>query len=132
MGRRLKREEVMTIQVLHERGLSNRAIAHQLGIDEKAVRYRLARRAEGRRDGRSNKVFRAASVAKPIGWWMERAQARSHGANLQALYEWLVTEHGFDKLEGLQLLSQVGKCRVGNVVDPCYTVVAKFPKKYLP
>lgn len=48
------------------------------------------------------------------------------------MLQWLVTEHGFDKLEGLQLLSQVGKCRVGNVVDPCYTVVAKFPKKYLP
>ena len=32
MGRRLRREEVMTIEVLHERGLSNRAIGEQLYI----------------------------------------------------------------------------------------------------
>jgi IS30 family transposase len=42
----------MTIEVLHERGLSNRAIARQLGVDEKAVRYRLARLASGRRTAR--------------------------------------------------------------------------------
>ena len=48
------------------------------------------------------------------------------------LLNWLVADYGFDKWEGLQLLSQVGRCRIGNVVDPRYTVVAKFPKKYLP
>lgn len=48
------------------------------------------------------------------------------------LLNWLVTDYGFQRWEGLQLLSQVGRCRVGNVVDPRYTVVAKFPKKYLP
>jgi hypothetical protein len=44
----------MTIEVLHERGCGNREIARQLGIDEKAVRYRLARRASGARDGRAD------------------------------------------------------------------------------
>jgi hypothetical protein len=53
MGRRLREEEAMTIEVLHERGCGNREIARQLGIDEKAVRYRLARRASGARDGRA-------------------------------------------------------------------------------
>jgi acetamidase/formamidase len=48
------------------------------------------------------------------------------------LIEWLVTDYGFDKWEALQILSQVGTCRIGNVVDPNYTVIAKFPKKYLP
>lgn len=48
------------------------------------------------------------------------------------LLNWLVTDYGFDKWEGFQLLSQVGRCRVGNVVDPLYTVVAKFPKRFLP
>ena len=47
------------------------------------------------------------------------------------LLKWLVADYGFDELEGLQLLSQVGRCRVGNVCDPRYTVVAKFPKRYL-
>lgn len=48
------------------------------------------------------------------------------------LLNWLVSEYGFEKWEGFQLMSQVGRCRVGNVVDPKYTVVAKFPKRYLP
>jgi len=48
------------------------------------------------------------------------------------LIRWLVEDYGFDRWEAFEVLSQVGKCRVGNVVDPCYTVVAKFPKKYLP
>jgi len=45
---------------------------------------------------------------------------------------WLVADYGFEKWEAFQLLSQVGTCRIGNVCDPNYTVVAKFPKKYLP
>ncbi len=45
---------------------------------------------------------------------------------------WLEREYGFDRWEAFQLLSQVGRIRVGNVVDPKYTIVVKFPKVYLP
>ncbi len=45
---------------------------------------------------------------------------------------WLEREYGFDRWEAFQLLSQLGTARVGNAVDPNYTVVSKFPKKYLP
>jgi len=38
----------------------------------------------------------------------------------------------YERFEAYQLVSQVGGCRVGNVVDPNYSVVAKFPKQYLP
>ena len=48
------------------------------------------------------------------------------------MVKWLETEYGFDRWEALQVLSQVGSARVANVVDPNFTVVAKFPKKYLP
>ena len=48
------------------------------------------------------------------------------------MIQWLVSEYGFERWEALQVLSQVGRCRVGNVVDPNYSVVAKYPKKYLP
>ncbi|MCL5950170.1 MAG: acetamidase/formamidase family protein [Chloroflexi bacterium] len=48
------------------------------------------------------------------------------------LLKWLVSEYGFDRWEALQILSQVGTMRVGNIVDPNYTVVAKFPRRYLP
>lgn len=47
------------------------------------------------------------------------------------LINWLVEDYGFDRWDALQIVSQVGVTRVGNVVDPKYTAVAKFPKKYL-
>jgi acetamidase/formamidase len=45
---------------------------------------------------------------------------------------WLESEYGFERWEALEVLSQVGVARVANVVDPEFTVMAKFPKKYLP
>jgi amidase len=48
------------------------------------------------------------------------------------LIEWLVADYGFDKMDAFQVASQVGEVRVANVVDPNYTVVAKFPKRFLP
>jgi len=48
------------------------------------------------------------------------------------MVKWLETEYGFDRWEALQVLSQVGSAQVANVVDPNFTVVARFPKKYLP
>lgn len=48
------------------------------------------------------------------------------------LIDWLVADYGFDRMEAYQIASQVGVVRVANVVDPNYTVVAKFPKKLLP
>jgi amidase len=48
------------------------------------------------------------------------------------LIEWLVSEYGFEKLEAYQVVSQGGHSRIANVVDPLYTVVAKFPKRLLP
>ncbi|MEM2886069.1 MAG: acetamidase, partial [Thermoproteota archaeon] len=47
------------------------------------------------------------------------------------MVRWLVSDYGFEANDALQVLSQVGTCRIGNVVDPNYTVVSKFPKKYL-
>ena len=52
-----------------------------------------------------------------------------------AFYElviWLVDEFGFEKLTAYQLCSQIAKVRVANMVDILYSVVAKFPKNYLP
>ncbi|NLC58404.1 MAG: acetamidase [Armatimonadetes bacterium] len=52
-------------------------------------------------------------------------------AHLQ-LVEWLVADYGYDRWEALQVLSQVGTMRIPNVVDPAYTAIAKFPKRFLP
>jgi acetamidase/formamidase len=48
------------------------------------------------------------------------------------MVKWLEADYGFERWEALQVFSQVGSAQVANVVDPNYTVVAKFPKKYLP
>jgi amidase len=48
------------------------------------------------------------------------------------LVEWLAADYGFDRLEAFQVVSQAGTARVANIVDPNYTVVAKFPKALLP
>lgn len=47
------------------------------------------------------------------------------------MVEWLAAEHGFEKWDAYQVLSQVAEIRVANMVDPNYTVAVKFPKKYL-
>jgi len=48
------------------------------------------------------------------------------------LIGWLVADHGFAPADAYQLVSQVAVIRVANMVDPLYTVVAKFPKRFLP
>jgi acetamidase/formamidase len=48
------------------------------------------------------------------------------------LIDWLVSDYGFDRMDAYQVVSQAGVTRVANVVDPNYTVMAKFPKKSLP
>lgn len=48
------------------------------------------------------------------------------------LIEWLETDYGFGKWDAYLLVGQLGESMVANIVDPIYTVVAKFPKRYLP
>jgi creatinine amidohydrolase len=48
------------------------------------------------------------------------------------LVGWLAAEHGFAKADAYQLVSQTAVVRVAQMVDPLYTVVAKFPKRFLP
>ena len=47
------------------------------------------------------------------------------------LIDWLAADYGFDRMRAYHLLGQVGQMRLGNMVDPKYTMVAKFPKQYL-
>lgn len=47
------------------------------------------------------------------------------------LVHWMANEYGFDKWDAYMMLSQCGKVRLGNFVDPKYTVAAGIDKKYL-
>ncbi|BAO89843.1 acetamidase/formamidase family protein [Caballeronia cordobensis] len=44
---------------------------------------------------------------------------------------WMAADYGFDKWDAYMMLSQVGKVRLGNFVDPKYTVGAMIAKRYL-
>jgi amidase len=48
------------------------------------------------------------------------------------LIEWLEEEYGFGRWDAYMLLGQVGESTVAQIVDPIYTVVARFPKRFLP
>ena len=52
-----------------------------------------------------------------------------------AFYElvmWLESDFGIERLMAYQLCSQIARVRLANMVDVLYSVVAKFPKRYLP
>jgi transposase len=95
MERRLTTEEVMTIEVLHARGVAKRAIGRQLGVDEKAVRYRLLHpRRPGVPDGRA-KPHRAEALSAVIEAWIRPQLDAQRAVNLAALHAWLGAEHGY-------------------------------------
>jgi amidase len=39
--------------------------------------------------------------------------------------------HGFSRLEAYQLLGQIGRLRVGNMIDPFFSVLATVERRYL-
>jgi amidase len=47
------------------------------------------------------------------------------------LIRWMVTDYGFDETEAYFLCTQAGKVRVGNMVDPKYSLGASILKSYL-
>jgi amidase len=47
------------------------------------------------------------------------------------LVRWMVADYGFDQWNAYMMLSQCGRVRLGNFVDPKYTVGAAILKKYL-
>jgi acetamidase/formamidase len=48
------------------------------------------------------------------------------------LVRWLEEDYGFDVYEAYFLLTQAGRVRLGNMVDPTYTLGASILKRYLP
>jgi acetamidase/formamidase len=48
------------------------------------------------------------------------------------MIEWLENEYKFDRWDAYQTVSQLALMRVGNMVDPNYSVVVKIPKRLLP
>jgi acetamidase/formamidase len=47
------------------------------------------------------------------------------------LVRWLVTDYGFEESEAYFLCTQAGRVRLGNMVDPKYTLGASMAKRFL-
>jgi len=47
------------------------------------------------------------------------------------LIRWMVADYGFEELDAYLFLTQAGRIRLGNMVDPKYTVGASVLKKYV-
>jgi transposase len=91
----LRGEEIVTIKVLSGKGENNCQVAKLLGVSEGTVRYHLRRTASGAIDGRSNKPFRAETVAPVITAWFDEHGEDKRPVNVRDLYDHLLAEHGY-------------------------------------
>lgn len=96
---KLRSEEIVTLGVMKDKGVSNCQIARTLGVTEGNVRYHVRRAAAGATDGRKNKPFKAAAHRDAIDEWFRDPQdgfpLTTQAVNLRDLYDWLVLERGY-------------------------------------
>lgn len=97
---KLRPEEIVTIQVLHDKGVPNTEIAEHLGVTEGTVRYHIRRATQGALDGRRQKLFKAAKHRDVIEHWFHKPEDGSllttRAVNVGELFDHLILEHGFD------------------------------------
>src|SRR4051812_41204560 len=96
----LTREQIVTIEVLQQRGQSQRQTARILGVSEGAVRYHLRRARDAAADGRQkpSRIEQLGLADAVAHWWHAQAevlrQERPPGVLL--LHEFLQAEYGYD------------------------------------
>jgi transposase len=98
MAPKLRKEEIVTLQVLRDQGLSFREIATTLGVSEGTIRYHRKRR--GQPDGRG-KLRKAQALADVIDVWLLQQPGGSDDeaprpVNVLALFDWLRQEHHYE------------------------------------
>ena len=72
----------------------------------------------------NEKEIKAAGIYRPVDDALRIA--------FTELVSWIHTDYGLSELDAYELLSQVGKIHLTEMVDPNYVVVASVEKKYLP
>jgi hypothetical protein len=97
---KLTKEQIVTIEVLHQRGQPATHTARLLGVTEGTVRYHRRRARDGAGDGRQKPaLIEQLGLAEAVAhWWQAQAQAAGgdRPPNVQGLHEFLRTEHGYD------------------------------------
>jgi transposase len=97
---KLTREQIVTIEVLHQRGQAATVTAQILGVTEGAVRYHLRRARDGASDGRQKpaRIERFGLEHVVTDWWHARAEqlGDERPPSVQQLHDFLRAEHGYD------------------------------------
>ena len=98
MGK-LNTEEIVTLQVLKNKGESNRAVARQLDVSESVVRYHLKRKAAGATDGRVKaSLIEQLQLAEVVDhWWKTQIELlpKNRSPSIQQLHDHLKAEHDY-------------------------------------
>jgi transposase len=96
----LTREQIVTIEVLQQRGQSQSQTARILGVSEGAVRYHLRRAREGTADGRRkpSRIERLGLEQAVAHWWQAQAEVlgQERPPSVRLLHDFLRAEHGYD------------------------------------
>ena len=96
---KLTKDEIVTLQVLKDKGESNCAIAKRLGVTEGAVRYHARRATQKTVDGRKK-----TSLIEQLGlqeavrrWWLNATETSSDNRppNIKELWTYLVDEYRY-------------------------------------
>jgi transposase len=97
---KLTKEQIVTIEVLHQRGQPASQTARILGVSEGTVRYHLRRARDGADDGRRkpSRVEQLGLAEAVAHWWQAQAEilGRDRPPNVQQLHDFLRAAHGFD------------------------------------
>jgi transposase len=96
----LTREQIVTIEVLHQQGQSQCQTARILGVSEGAVRYHLRRAREATADGRQkpSRIEQLGLAEAVAHWWQAQAQilGPQRPPSVQLLQEFLHDEYGYN------------------------------------
>jgi transposase len=97
---KLTREQIVTIQVLHQRGQPATQTARILGVSEGTVRYHRRRMRDGAADGRQkpSRIEQMGLAAAVEHWWQCQAEVlgEHRPPSVQLLHDFLRAEHRYD------------------------------------
>ena len=121
------------LPVFHEARCSISATCTRRRATAKSAGRAWRRRWTCRSSSGSSRAGRSCGPGSrtPSTSWSPAASARSStrsASPTSSSSSGCVSDYGFEKMEAYQVVSQAGSARIANVVDPLYTVVAKFPK----